>query len=132
MRVVDASLVLGWLLGQPARPGSHDVLEGHLTGREALVAPELLCYEVANVLVTGARLPGTLAVEACAHFFSLEIATYSLGEREVLEALALAARYRVTVYDASYVALAQALNCPLFTADARLARKLPRGTVELV
>jgi len=132
MRVVDASLVLGWLLGQPARPGSHDVLERHLTGRDPLVAPELLCYEVANVLVTGARLPGALAAEAYAHFFSLEIATYSLGEREYSEALALAARYRITVYDASYAALARALDCALVTADARLARALPRGAVDLV
>jgi predicted nucleic acid-binding protein len=31
-------------------------------------------------------------------------------------------RANVVPYDACYVALARALNCPLLTADARLAR----------
>jgi predicted nucleic acid-binding protein len=33
-----------------------------------------------------------------------------------------ALRENVTAYDATYVALAEALGCPLVTADARLAR----------
>ena len=32
-----------------------------------------------------------------------------------------ALRHNVSAYDASYVALADALDCPLLTADARLA-----------
>ena len=31
-------------------------------------------------------------------------------------------RHNLSVYDACYVALAEALDCPLLTADARLAR----------
>ena len=64
MKVVDASVVLGWVLGQNAREGSHSLLEGHLTGRDPLVAPELLNYEVANVLVSGAGLSGDLVEDA--------------------------------------------------------------------
>ena len=127
MKVVDASVVLGWVLGQDAREGSHRLLEGHLTGRQPLVAPELLNYEVANVLVAGARLSGDLAADAFAHYAGLEIETYSLGVAEYRNALALAAKRKITVYDASYAVLAQALGCPLVTADRRLARAL-RGT----
>ena len=32
-----------------------------------------------------------------------------------------ALRHNLSAYDASYVALAEALNCPLLTADVRLA-----------
>lgn len=124
MKVVDASVVLGWVLGQDAREDSHLLLEGHLTGREPLVAPELLNDEVANVLVTGARLSGHLAADAFALYAGLEIETYSLGIAEYRKALGLAAERTITVYDASYAVLARALGCPFVTADRRLARSL--------
>lgn len=42
-------------------------------------------------------------------------------------------RATVTVYDAVYVALAEALDCPLLTADARLARAPgPRCQVQVL
>jgi len=124
MKVVDASVVLGWVLGQDAREGSHRVLEDHLTGRDSLVAPELLNYEVANVLVSGARLARDLAEDAFALYEGLEVETYSLGTAEYRKALVLAAERKITVYDASYAVLAQALRCSLVTADRRLARTL--------
>jgi len=36
------------------------------------------------------------------------------------QTVALSLRKRITIYDASYVALAAALKCPLFTADDTL------------
>ncbi len=133
MRVVDASVVLGWLLEQESAPGSAAVLEAHLSGAEPLVAPELLQYEVANVLVTGARLPAPLAREAYAHLEALEIETYSLGAPHYDAAIALAAEHRISVYDASYAVLALALGCRLLTADRKLVRALaPLGIAETV
>ncbi|MBI4543001.1 MAG: type II toxin-antitoxin system VapC family toxin [Gemmatimonadetes bacterium] len=133
MKVVDASVVLGWLLGEPAPSGGAAVIEGHVTGRDPLAAPELLHYEVANVLVTGARLPSDLARQAYANFTALEIETYSLGAPEYDAAIALAAQRRVSVYDAAYAVLALALRCRLATADRRLARALaPLGIVAVV
>jgi predicted nucleic acid-binding protein len=133
MKVVDASVVLGWVLGHDVREGSHRLLEDHLTGRDPLVAPELLNYEVANVLVTGARLSRDLAADAFALYAGLEIETYSLGIAEYRKALVLAAEHKITVYDASYAVLAQVLGCPLVTADRRLARALrATGPVETV
>ena len=124
MKVVDASVVLGWVLGQDAREGSHVALEGHLTGHDPLVAPELLNYEVANVLATGVRLGRDLAADAFGLYLGLEIETYSLGAAEYRRTLSLATEHKITVYDASYAVLAQALACPLVTADRRLARAL--------
>lgn len=126
MRVVDASVALSWLLPDQRTPAGRSLLDGHLSGRDRLVAPELLHYEVANVLVTGAHLPARLAREAYAHFVGLEIETYSLGTEEYDAALLLAARHRVTVYDGSYAALALALGCRMVTSDRRLARALEK------
>ena len=62
MRVVDASVVLQWLLEQPSARSS-EILEGQLNGSEPLVAPELLNYEVGNVLVTKVKLTSQDASE---------------------------------------------------------------------
>jgi predicted nucleic acid-binding protein len=35
-------------------------------------------------------------------------------------------RHTISAYDAAYVALAEALQCPLVTRDARLQRATPR------
>ncbi len=122
MRVVDASLVLQWLIEQPSAI-SREVLEEHINGGEPLVAPELLNYEVGNVLVTKVKLPAQDASELFGYFLDLGIETYTLGADEYQATLDLAHRYRLTVYDASYVALALALEVKLVTADKRLAAR---------
>jgi len=122
VRVVDASVVLQWLLEEPSAK-SGEILEGHLNGREPLIAPELLNYEVGNVLVTKVKLTSQDASDLFGYFLDLRIETYSLGPDEYRVSLELAHRYRLTVYDASYLALALALDVDLVTADRRLATR---------
>ena len=122
MKVVDASVVLQWLLEEPST-GSKEILEAHLNGSEPLVAPELLNYEIANVLATKVKLTADETSEIFGIFLDLRIETYSLGADEYRAALDLAHRYRLTVYDASYLALASALHVRLVTADKRLASR---------
>ena len=111
MRVVDASVVLQWLLEQPSA-SSTEILEGHLNGSEPLVAPELLHYEVGNVLGPKVKLTAQDASELFNHFLGLGIETYSLGADEYRVSLDLACRYKLTVYDASYLALDSILISP--------------------
>ena len=46
-------------------------------------------------------------------------------EVEMDTALAVAAEYAITGYDAQYVALAQSLNAPLITEDRKLRKAVP-------
>lgn len=118
--VVDASVVLQWLLQAPAG-AARTVLDRHLDGRDPLAAPELLRYEVGNVLVTKTTLAPDVVEEAFSHLLDLDIDTYTLGVDEYRQSLRLAKQYRLTVYDASYVALALTLGIGMVTADRRLA-----------
>lgn len=133
MKVIDASVVLGWLLGQLAPEAGQSIINGHVSGRDPLAAPDLLGYEVANVLVAGARLPPDVASGAFRRFTDLGIELFDFGSAELESALELASRFHVTVYDASYVVLAGALGCRLITSDRKLARAIrPLGLAKVV
>ena len=114
MIVVDASATLsGWLNTGPAR----EALAGG-----PLHAPHLIDSEVASGLrrlVASQRLAagdGWAALDAWRRLGLTRYAVPGLLER-VWEM-----RENLSAYDASYVALAESLDCALVTADARLSR----------
>lgn len=116
--VVDASVVVAWLVeGGPDGQWAEEVVLGG-----GLVAPHHLPVEVANVLRRSAAAgqvgPDTASL-AHADLLDLPIAYVGygpLGER------AWELRSTVSSYDAAYVALAERLDAPLATLDARLTR----------
>jgi predicted nucleic acid-binding protein len=122
MTVVDASVVLKWLLAEPSAQ-AEALLEKHLNGGDPLVAPELLYYEIANVLVTKTKLTAQETSELFGYFMDLQIEAYSLGADEYKTAIDLAHRYKLSVYDAAYLGLAMALDTRLVTADRRPATR---------
>lgn len=114
MIVVDASAALSAVLNAgPAR---------RALGGEQLHAPHLIDPEVANGLrrrVAAAQLSAADGWRALHVWRSLGMTRYpvfALLER-VWEL-----RENLSAFDASYVALAELLDCHLLTADARLAR----------
>lgn len=133
MKVLDASVVLGWLLREPLPAPLERLLDDHVSGRVPAVAPELLRYEVGNVLARGAGLDEAAARSGYERFLALEVQTFALGDDEYRAALDLALTRGITVYDASYMALARALGARFATADRHLAERLAdRDLVELV
>jgi len=122
MTVVDASVVLKWLLAE-ASEEADEVLETHLNGSDPLVAPELLYYEIGNVLVTKTKLSAQETSDLFGYFVDLHIEAYSLGADEYKTTIDLAHRYKLSVYDAAYLALAMTLDTRLVTADRRFATR---------
>ena len=122
MTVVDVSVVLKWLLAEPSAE-AEALLQKHLDGSDPLVAPELLYYEIGNVLVTKTKLTAQETSDLFGYFVDLQIEAYSLGADEYKTAIDLANRYKLSVYDAAYLGLALALDSRLVTADRRLANR---------
>ena len=86
-------------------------------------APELLYYELANVLATKVAIPVKNASSVLAEIFNLEIETFTLGVEEFLSSISVSRKYKISVYDASYMILAERLNCDFVTSDVQLFRK---------
>ncbi|MFB3879842.1 MAG: type II toxin-antitoxin system VapC family toxin [Armatimonadota bacterium] len=100
------------------------VLRDHQDRRIALSAPTIWEYEVANSLRTAAlrgRIPEGFGRESLARLLGIGIRIAGFPEY-ALRAWELAIGLRIAVYDASYVALAEARECDLYTCDAQLAR----------
>jgi predicted nucleic acid-binding protein len=116
--VLDASTVVEWLLRLP-RAG---LVEARLSREaESLHSPHLLDVEVAQV-VRRLAAQGVVSAErgrqALEDLADLDLARHP---HEVLLPAIWQLRENLTAYDAAYVALAEALDAPLLTLDARLA-----------
>jgi predicted nucleic acid-binding protein len=116
--VVDTSAVIGALTG---RPPSLEVME-RLAGDSDLSAPHLLDVEFLYALrrlVRDRQLSEDRAADARADFAALTITRY---EHTLVADRVWELRHSLTAYDATFVALAELLDAPLVTFDARLAR----------
>ena len=119
MIVVDASAILEILLNTPT--GSN-VAARLSAPRETLHAPHLLDVEVTQVLrryALAGNLDESRGDQALVDLGSLPIERYPHGE--LLERI-WQLRDSLTAYDAAYVVLAEALEAPVVTCDARLSR----------
>jgi len=125
MIVLDASVVLKWVLrDEEGATRALELRERHLAGAETIAVPELLFYEVGNAMVWSRRLSEEESGASWEGLCSVALDVYSLRSQGMLRAMALARTAGLSVYDATYVALAERLECDMVTADAKLARKL--------
>ena len=116
MKVVDSSALYQIVLGTSLAPA----VAAHLD--DDLLAPELLITEVLHRLrhlangkvITARRADQAVEILATADIEYLRCWPYTdrIGDL----------RHNVTTADATYVALAEELGCPLLTCDARLGR----------
>lgn len=117
-RVADASVIVEATVGRGSTR-----LSARAALRGPLAAPELLDLEVASALRRAVHQRRLEISEADAAVRGLSSLT---GLRRYAHAPLLeriwVLRDTISTYDASYVALAEALGIPLVTADRRLAR----------
>lgn len=113
---VDASVLVAALVDS----GNEGTWAETLIASEALVAPELALVESTNIL-RRLELAGNLSpVESGLAQRDLMRLDLQLFPFHPFAARVWDLRSNITSYDAWYVALAEALECPLATLDAKL------------
>lgn len=130
MIVVDASAAVDYVLGTGAfeRIAARFSVPG-----ESLHAPHLLDVEVAHVLrrlALSRVVPSARAADALNDLRALRLRRYPhTGLLPRIWEL----RQNMSAFDAAYVALAEALDAPLLTLDAKLAAtQSHKATIELL
>ena len=119
--VVDASAALKPLLDEPGGPEVMRHLRERIRSDEPIVVPGLFWLEVVNVLAVRHRYSPADIVEAVYELEQVSITTTEVGRPGVLAVIDAIARFGLTAYDAAYLVLAESVDAPLLTADARLA-----------
>lgn len=120
--MIDSSVALTWCFEDEASPAA-DRLLAQLTDTGA-VAPSLWPLEVLNGLAMAERRGRLTTLARHEKISFLQALPISLDHETAAQAWTttsrLAERYRLTLYDAAYLELAQRLNLPLATLDKEL------------
>ncbi|MFO1200675.1 MAG: type II toxin-antitoxin system VapC family toxin [Burkholderiaceae bacterium] len=131
--VVDASVVLAWLLPDERSDAAQGIVEA--LAHEPAQAPGLLGLEVANALTQAgrrARIPVALQRELLDAYLALPIALDPTDGHAVARCAELARRHALSAYDAAYLELAARRRFALATFDTALARAARKEGIALV
>jgi predicted nucleic acid-binding protein len=124
--VVDASVLVKWFLHQQEadRDRALALRELHISGRSTIFIPQLALLEILNAVRFAPKAKeedGEMALET---LHDLHLETKPLEVDLLRKANAIAWAYKITIYDALYVALAEQVGYPLITADEVMVKKL--------
>ena len=97
--------------------------------RAELAAPLLLSYEVANALRYNPDFGAEDVEASIKDLLDMQLKLQPLDESQAQRAAELAFKHGITFYDASYLALAETEDVPLYTADDRLIARVPHEKV---
>jgi predicted nucleic acid-binding protein len=134
--VVDASIVLKWVLQEPDSHTAEALLVEWIDKETVILAPALLVYELTNSLYRKAR-KGEITFEEVELSLRKILLTgleldFSEDPNLSLKAVELAKRFDLpATYDSHYLALAQREGCELWTTDIKMLRAL-RGQLSWV
>ncbi len=118
--VVDASIAGAWLLPDEENTTAEQAMTGMV--EEDAIAPDLLRHEVRSILLSAEkreRISGDFVHSALARLRALPLQL--VGPGDDTEVVRLSRKYRLSAYDAAYLALALLEQLPLATLDRRLA-----------
>lgn len=134
MIVLDSSVALKWFFAdEDGVEHALRVRDDHISGKNEIAVPTLFFYEIANVLATKVKLSPEDAQEAFELISAFEFNVLELDSLEYLEAMALADKHKVSVYDASYHVLADRFGCRFLTADRKFWEKMKvTGVAEML
>lgn len=121
--VLDASVAVKWFNVEPLRDKALIIRDRYVNGEVELIAPKLLYYEMANALRYNPRFGIEEVKSALKALEDLGLIIYDFNEKLREEAVELAYRFGITIYDAAYVALAMMQDATLYTADKEVVLK---------
>jgi predicted nucleic acid-binding protein len=118
--VVDSSVLLAMILRQPEAERVEVDLARWARADRRIHVPDHFWLEVVNALTRRHRFAGAQVLEAIHDLDKIGLETVALDRALLLSTNDLVERYRLTAYDAGYLALARALGASLATFDRDL------------
>ncbi len=122
--VTDASVILKWVIGDESEPDqmkAMQLLSAWAAGSVTISAPMLWQYELGNFL--GREVPEE-AEAKMALLLNLKVRDIELTDNIYRLCFAWMRKYKVSFYDAVYLAVAYDIQATLVTADEKFVKKM--------
>ncbi|MBM4307647.1 MAG: type II toxin-antitoxin system VapC family toxin [Deltaproteobacteria bacterium] len=133
--VLDTSVVLKWFseYGEGDLNCALQIRESLLEGSAHFTVPELLFYELGNALRYNPHFSPREVSEAIDSVFDMGMDVARIDKKVMKDAVALAFKYQITVYDAYFLGLSHTEEKPLITADYKFFEKVKgyKGIIKL-
>jgi len=117
--VVDASVVFKWQLNDEDNVRQALLLKKDYLDDSTLklFAPTIFLYELINAIVVAGRKNRIAPENLFETLQNVLVADIELLEIEPFQVIELCQEYNIAAYDAAYLALAESLDCDLWTGD---------------
>lgn len=124
--VLDASVLVKWFLFEQEadRDRALALRDLHITGRSIIIVPQLAFLEVLNAIRFSPKAREEDSETALGSLQDLHLEVRFPDFDVMRKSNAIAWAYKITIYDALYVALAEQVGYPLITADNVMVKKL--------
>ena len=102
------------------------------TKKIQLIALEFFWLEILNVVMLSKKIPSDELKKLVNFFIKLKIDIQPMKSSLINQIIFLVQKYKITTYDASYVALAKINKCQLITDDVKLKNKTKLKFIKLL
>ena len=130
--VIDASVIVKWFIDEKDSDKAEKIKEQFINEEINLIIPSLLYYEVLNALKYSKlfKLDELNLVGESIENYGFNAVVIKNEIREKMVEIAI--NNDISIYDASYIALAEKFNTQLITADEKISKKLPKSLKILI
>jgi len=118
--VADASVIVKWFVDEIHSEMARKLRDEYINGSIEIIAPELMPYEVLNALKYTKLFTKEELVMIAKSLTLYGFRLYPLAGKIAERTVEIAMERDLTIYDASYIALAEDQNAKLYTADKKL------------
>lgn len=127
--VIDASVAICLLLGEAQAPIVEQALGDWVSEERPLVVPAHFWLEVVNRLSREPLMTGVDVLASIHRLDTFGLETVELGRPILLQVIDRVERFRLTAYDAMYLAVAEYLDAELATLDRALITAAGRQAI---
>jgi len=123
---VDASIIVKWFVEGGGYDKSLKLRDRYIEGEIRLIAPELMIFDALNALYYKGLFSEEEFKRISEALEAYSFTPYPLKGKYADKVVEVAFKNDITIYDASYIALAIIRNTQMYAADEKLVRKLKR------
>ncbi len=124
MYVIDTNIVVKWFADEEYSNKALTILDNYKLGKFNITIPDLLIYEFVNVLRFNKSFNSDEKKDCIRSLYDLDLYFVTPYHTLIEKARNIAEDYNITVYDATFVALAKEMRCDFITADEKLYNKI--------